>query len=168
MEDKWYAETVARTAALTIENGAKAVNDRIKQAKVDRNKDKTIIELEEIITDLQNDRSELLSIAQIYEEEFVDQKITDEDLHKIKEELIPTIKEFITLYEEYEMNNSGNFNAEEINQVVDMLAPFLSKEMLSMLQTIGFNYKRAIGEPLTKLVSSMILSNVNINNNPES
>lgn len=35
---------------------------------------------------------------------------------------------------------------------------FLSVEMVTVLQLMGFNFRKAIGEPLTDLVSRLILS----------
>ena len=48
---------------------------------------------------------------------------------------------------------------EENKENLEMLKPLLSKETFNILQLLGFNYKHAIGEPLTKLVNGLITSN---------
>jgi hypothetical protein len=40
--------------------------------------------------------------------------------------------------------------------MVDLLTPLLSAETVTILQLLGFNFRRAIGEPLTELVASLI------------
>lgn len=42
--------------------------------------------------------------------------------------------------------------------MIDVVRPLVSTEALTILQVIGFNFKRAIGEPLTDLVRSLIVS----------
>lgn len=40
---------------------------------------------------------------------------------------------------------------------IDMLRPLLSAETLTVLQVLGFNFKQAVGEPLTILLREQIL-----------
>ena len=49
-----------------------------------------------------------------------------------------------------------NINKDEINQIIDVLKPLLSIETFTILQLIGFNFREAIGIPLTKLVNKSI------------
>lgn len=42
--------------------------------------------------------------------------------------------------------------------MVDVLSPLISKETLTILQLLGFNFRKAIGEPLTVLLQKLILS----------
>ncbi|MFH4338650.1 hypothetical protein WAJ35_25055, partial [Acinetobacter baumannii] len=56
------------------------------------------------------------------------------------------------------MKNSDNENAQNISKSLDMIKPLLSKEMFNILQLLGFNFKQAIGEPLTVLIRGMISS----------
>jgi hypothetical protein len=41
---------------------------------------------------------------------------------------------------------------------LDRLTAILSPELVKVLQVLGFNYRRAIGEPLTELVAGLIRS----------
>jgi hypothetical protein len=45
-------------------------------------------------------------------------------------------------------------------ETIDMLKPLLSAETLAVLQVLGFNFKQAIGEPLTVLLRELILRQV--------
>ena len=55
------------------------------------------------------------------------------------------------------MEASGQ-SSEELNNAVKILSPLVSKETLTILQLLGFNFKKAIGEPLTSLIREMILT----------
>ena len=46
-----------------------------------------------------------------------------------------------------------------VNSILS-LRPLLSKETFNILQILGFNYKKAIGEPLTELIKELIISQV--------
>lgn len=63
-------------AEVTIRNTAGSIADRITAAKARKKDGETIVELEEIINGLVSDKSELVRIAQAYEEEFVAQRIS--------------------------------------------------------------------------------------------
>lgn len=45
-------------------------------------------------------------------------------------------------------------------QFVTQINKLLSPEILTILQLIGFNYRRAIGDPLTDFISSKIRSGI--------
>ena len=45
-----------------------------------------------------------------------------------------------------------------MKKAIDSLAPLLSVEMITVLQLVGFNFKKAIGEPLTLLLQKLITS----------
>ena len=47
-----------------------------------------------------------------------------------------------------------------MENAIDSLTPLLSVEMLTVLQLVGFNFKKAIGEPLTLWLQKFITSKV--------
>jgi hypothetical protein len=141
-------ETIAR-------NTAGAIFTKIQAVKAKNADKETIHELEEIINSLQSDRSELIQIAQAYEQEFVAQQISPEDIEYITTSFIPVLKDLI------EQNSSGENSAAAASiETIDRLTPLLSVEMLTVLQLVGFNFKKAIGEPLTLLLQKAITSKV--------
>jgi len=130
-------------ATLAARNTIAVVSDRIRKAKSNKNLEAQNAELQEIINDLLRDKTDLIRIANVYEQELISQRITDEDITYITENLIPILKGFIP---------------DEQNKVVEQLQKAFSKETLTILQLVGFNYKKAIGEPLTELVRNSIES----------
>ena len=136
---------VTQLAANLVEaatrNSASFISNKIKTAKAKKNEKATINELEEIISDLLNDKSEIQRIAQAYEQELISQKITESDIRYITDNLLPIFSEFI----------SDKVEIEQLEKI-------LSVETLTIMQLIGFNYKQAIGEPLTLLLRKTIES----------
>lgn len=139
MNDPIITQMAANLAEVAARNGASIISNKIKTAKTKRDNKETINELEEIISDLLADKAEIQRIAQAYEQELVSQKITEDDIKYITENLLPIFSEFIP-------------NKVEIEQ----LEKILSVETLTIMQLIGFNYKQAIGEPLTLLTRKAI------------
>lgn len=124
-----------------VSNTATIVADRVKTAHANKDKDKTIAALEEIINELVSDKSELTRIAQAYEQEFVSQKITEKELKYITDNVLPLLDKFIP---------------QNQKETVEQIKSVLSVETLTIMQLLGFNYKRAIGEPLTVLLQKNI------------
>ncbi len=140
-----FAQLAANLAEATARNGASFISNKIKASKAKKDDKKTIAELEEIISDLLNDKAEIQRIAQAYEQELVSQKITEKDIKYITDNLLPIFEEVLP------------------NKIeVDKMKKILSVETLTIMQLIGFNYKQAIGEPLTSLVRRMIENKVPI------
>lgn len=135
-------------------NAASTLFDRIRTAKAKKNDKEIINELEEIINDLISDKNELVQIAQAYKQELVAQQISEKDITYITTNVVPVLKK---LSQPTSSGTSGG--AVNMEQAVDALAPLLSVEALTVLQLIGFNFKQAIGEPLTLLLQKFIMSN---------
>ena len=150
------ADLGIRLGEAGIRNTAGVVYDKIRTAKAKNNAQETIHELEEIISNLIFDKDELIGIAQTYKQEFVAQQISEGDIEYITTSFIPVLKELI------EQTSSGENSAAAANmeKAIDSLAPLLSVEMLTVLQLVGFNFKKAIGEPLTLLLQEFITSKV--------
>lgn len=72
------------------------------------------------------------------------------DITYITDKLLPTVEELMGL-------GGGD---EEQSEALAVVKKLVSKEMLTILQLVGFNYKRAIGEPLTRVVENLITSSL--------
>ena len=140
----------ANLVEITARNTASIINDKIKRVKAKKEDKKTIGEMEEIINDLINDKYHLERIAKSFEEELITQKITDKDIEYITKNIIPII---------------SNFIPEENREQLEQLKKLLSVESLTIMQLIGFNYKKAIGEPLTMLLRKNIEQLIPSNHN---
>ncbi len=158
--DPQVAQQVAdlgiRLGDTVLRNTAGAIADRIKTVKAKKDDKATIHELEEIISSLIADKNELVQIAQAYEQELVAQQISQEDIEYITDSFIPVLKDLI---KQTSSDQSGG-GATNIEKTIDSLKPLLSVEMLTVLQLVGFNFKKAIGEPLTLWLQKAITSKI--------
>lgn len=146
MEDptaRILTQTVADLAAAAARNTVGAVADKISTAKKKRDQAKTITELEALINDLVNDKIELERIAKTFENELVTQQISDSDISFIVNTVVPLVEKF----------TQGDPKSQEYIGIAKQL---LSKETLKVMQLIGFNYREAIGGPLTSLCADVI------------
>lgn len=135
-----------------VRNTAGTVADRIAAARARKRDQETIAELEEIVNELIADKSELMRIAQAYEQELVAQRISADDVEYITSNIVPVLTELME-------STAGDAGQEgSIQEMMDLVRPILSVETTTVLQLIGFNFRRALGEPLTELVSRLILS----------
>lgn len=143
--DPQVAELGIQLADVGVRNTVAAVSGRIKAAKAKKQDAETINALTEIVNDLLADRNDLVQIARGYEQVLDAQRISEEDITYITESILPIIKKMAEA--------GGN---DETDEMIDLLQPILSVETITVLQLLGFNFKKAIGEPLTTLVSQLI------------
>lgn len=132
-------------------NGASSIRDKITSVKSKKNDKQTIETMEEIINDLISDKHEVITISKAFEEEIAERKISEKDIEYITEEFIPVIEKLL-------LSTSEPDEAENLNSMISILKPIISVETLTVLQLIGFNFKKGIGEPLTHLISEYIKS----------
>lgn len=98
----------------------------------------------------------MIRIAHTYEDKLVDQKITETEINYITESIIPLIEKLL--------DQNGSDSAEKVQENLDLFKSLISKETLSILQILGFNFKEAIGEPLTHLLASLIEAKIESTN----
>ena len=67
------------------------------------------------------------------------------------------------LHSEGEKEEEGEEKGVE-KETIDQIKSILSEETLKILQTLGFNYRQAIGEPLTQIVRAWVLSKTDADN----
>ncbi len=149
--EKQFAELGIKLGEAVLRNTAGAIASKIQATKAKKNNEETIQELEEIINTLVADKNELVRIAQAYEQQFVAQQISKKDIEYITDKFIPVLKDLIK-------QTSGD--DAKLQKTIDDLTPLLSVETLTVMQLLGFNYKKAIGEPLTLLLQRAITSKV--------
>lgn len=136
----------AQLAASAIRNGATAIGDRITAIRARRDDKEIIAELEQIINDLLSDKNELVRISRAFEDELVSQRISESDVNYIVGSIIPVIE------------GLAGGNTSSAGQQLDAVKQLLSKETITVMQLLGFNFAKAIGEPLTELARSAILA----------
>ena len=135
-----------------IKDGATYIYDKLKAIRALENKDEIIERLNELINKLVEDKNSLINIINAYEEKLIMQKISDEDIEYITESIIPLLEKIL--------EEAENDDAAKAKEAMKLIKPILSKETFNILQLLGFNFKQAIGEPLTQLVSAFITSRI--------
>lgn len=133
---------------VSARNTAETVYDKIKLVKQKNNDKETVNVLEDLINNLITDKNELIQITKCYEQEFITRDISNEDIEYITRELLPLVTTFLPF-------SGGD------NEFVSTIKKVLSAETLKILKLLGFNYKEAIGQPLTNLVSKAIENQTN-------
>lgn len=152
MDPELQALAVQLTGS-AVRNSARAITERIGTLKAKKQDQETIAELEQIINDLIADKSEILRIAQAYQEELVAQRISDEDVQYVTVNILPVLR---TLAQSSASTDGGA----GVEQTMKLLEPILSVETITILQVLGFNFRKAVGQPLTELLSNLITSRV--------
>lgn len=149
MDNNIVTDLVVKTADMMIKNTTETIFNRIDAAKGNRDKEKTILALEEIIKYLLDDKNKLNQIIRQYEELLAIQKLSDKNIDYITENIVPLLSQVLAS----DVVIKGNEEkAKEINEVINLLTPLLSVETLTILQLLGFNFREGIGDPLTNLV----------------
>lgn len=153
-----HVEALAlQLADTSTRNTAASIIGRIAVLRKTKKDAETINELEEMVHNLLSDKSDLTLIAQAYEQELVAQKISEEDIEYISTQFVPVLRSFVESAADSEGQDVG-----EARRMLELVQPLLSVEMVTVMQLIGFNFRKAIGEPLTELVSRIILSKAQI------
>lgn len=144
-------------ATIAGRKSVETIFDKIKTVKQKGNKDEVISSLEEIINELISDKNSLIQISRAYEEKLITQKMTENEIDYITTSIVPLLEE---LLEQSNREDSG-----KIQEGIELVKSLLSKETFNIMQILGFNFKKAIGEPLTELLASLIRSKINATEN---
>jgi hypothetical protein len=140
------AELGASLTVLAAKGTATAVTNKIKTIKDERSTDKIRSTYDEIINELLNERDEAIRIAQSYKSEVDRIAISDDDI----EHLSATVDTVLGLLKTYSPELS-------VSQF-EVFKVLINKDTLKTMQLLGFNYKAAIGEPLTNICAEKIKS----------
>jgi len=149
MNDLTMASLVEIGTSLTtlaVKGTVSAVSSKVKAIKMEKDVETIKNKYDEIINELLSEREEAIRIAQVYKSELERIEISDEDinhLHNTVEKVLEILKVMspTTPIENYE----------QIKELIGI-------DTLKTMQLLGFNYKAAIGEPLTQLCANAILS----------
>lgn len=144
-------------ATITGRMSVQAIFDKMKAVKQKENKEETISNLEEIINELIADKNSLIRISQAYEEKLITQKMTETEIDYITTSVVPLLEELL--------KQSNRNDSAKMQEGLDLIKQLVSKETFNIMQILGFNFKKAIGEPLTELLASLIRSKINTTEN---
>jgi len=139
-------ELASSLTSLVAKETTSTVNTKIKSIQLLRDIESVRNSYDAIINELLSEREEAVRIAQVYRAEVDRYQISDEDIHHLHvtaERVIEIIQSF-----------SSETNIEQYTQIKELI----SIDTLKAAQLLGFNYKQAIGEPLTELCAKKITS----------
>lgn len=145
--DKELIDLGIRLGELAFVNTTSFVSTKIKSFKNEKDIQKLKNNYEEIINQLLDEKQEAIRIAQAYREEVENTNISDEKIDYLHN----TITKALKVLENYGNSEEETLGATEIVKLID-------KDVLKTMQLLGFNYKEAIGQPLTELCKDYINS----------
>ena len=140
------AELAASLTTLAVKGTVSSISTKIKAIKLEKNVETVKNQYDEIINELLSEREEAVRIAQVYKSEIERYQISDDDIAHLHR-TVETILELVQM-------TSPQINIESFNQIKNLI----SIDTLKSLQLLGFNYKEAIGKPLTDLCANAINS----------
>ena len=143
-------------ATLSANGTASAVTAKVKALKAEKNADIIRTAYDELISELLEERANAIMIAQGYKAELDRVQISDDDIASLD----ATIGRVLDLI----APDPGQGDSNEVaaararRESLQQLRQLVSADTLRTMQLLGFNYKAAIGEPLTNLCAQKIAS----------
>ena len=171
--DPTYAQPLVEMGVslteLAIKGTATAVTNKIKAIKEEKNAEKLRNTYDEIVNELLSERDEAVRIAQAYKSELDRIIISDDDI----EHLHNTVSRVLEIIKAFQLASAATKGAEKVAKVTaqvesyEQIKELISVDTLKTMQLLGFNYKAAIGEPLTQICANAI-SNIGTKNKSQS
>jgi len=140
-------ETGISLTALAVKGTVSAVTTKVKALKTEKDLEIVRNKYDELINEILSEREEAVRIAQLYKNEVDRLVISDKDI----EHLNKTISQVLGIFQEF----APGVNLETYSQ----LQGLINVDTLKAMQLLGFNFKAAIGEPLTTICANAILGN---------
>lgn len=143
---------------LAIKGTATAVANKIKTVKDEKSSEKIRNTYDEIVNELLSERDEAVRIAQAYKSELERIVISDEDI----EHLHNTVSRILEIVKTFQLAAAMAKGSDEVAKVTaqvqnyEQIKELISVDTLKTMQLLGFNYKAAIGEPLTQICANAI------------
>ena len=139
-------------STLVLKGTATAIHGKIESIKQEKSVDVVRNTYNEIVNQLLEEREDAVRIAQTYKQELEKVVISDEDIEYLQE----TISKVLDIISMFTPNDNDNEKAKSNIETMKSLKDLISKDVLKTMQLLGFNYKAAIGEPLTQLCANAI------------
>lgn len=125
-------------AVLANKNVAGVVANRFQAIRTKKSLEEACNSYEEIINELIAERSQIIAIAQAYETELKRYTLGDEDIEYLQSTASAALDAMAAF--------SPGTNLESLGS----LKSLISVDTLKAMQLLGFDYKKAIGDPLTE------------------
>ena len=150
----------ANLTSLVLKGTATAIHGKIEGLKREQNADVIRTAYNEMINQLLEEREDAVRIAQTYKAELEKVVISDEDIEYLQQ----TVSKVLDVIKSLQLVDTLNADPEKQAKAkasmaaVESIKNLISKDVLKTMQLLGFNYKAAIGEPLTELCANAISS----------
>lgn len=138
------AEMGANLTSLAVKGTVTAVTTKIKSIKMERDIEVIKNRYDEILNELLSEREQAVRIAQQYRNELERYQISNEDI----DHLHATVGKVLEILKAMSPDTPVK-GYEQIRELI-------SVDTLKTMQLLGFNYKAAIGEPLTQACATAI------------
>ena len=155
---------------LAVKGTASAVTKKIRAVKDIKDAEKLRTIYDALINEVLQEREEAVRIAQAYKSELERIVISDEDI----EHLHNTVSNILEIFKNIQLagvapqDTLGVMRVQKQIETMEQVKNLISVDTLKTMQLLGFNYKAAIGEPLTQICSRAILSLTERKNTPVS
>lgn len=123
------------------------VTNKITQIKSNHDLKKQVTDYEQLVNDLLDNKNKLELTARNYKERLEQVTISDSDI----ESLHSTVNTVLKIIKP--LSQSGE---QEDEKSIDIVLDLLNSDTLKTLQLLGYNYKKAIGEPLTQITADFL------------
>lgn len=143
-------------ATLSAKGTASAVSAKVKALKTERDADAMRAAYDELVNELLEERGNAIMIAQAYKAELDRVYISDEDIASL-DATIGRVLDLIAPDPGCDDTHEA-VEAKAKRDGLQQLRQLISADTLRTMQLLGFNYKAAIGEPLTNLCAQKIAS----------
>lgn len=142
----FLSDTGFALANLIVKGTVSSVSTKITTMKNEHDINTVRNRYNEMINELISEREEAIRIAQIYKNEIDRIEMSDDNIENLQN----TVSRILDILKKMDPNAQ-----------VDTFAQFkelINADTLKTMQLLGFNYKAAIGEPLTELCANSISS----------
>ena len=123
-----------RLSELAIKTTAANVYDRINARKARKVDTETINDLEEIINELLEEKQELVRISNALSDRLRAARMSDDEIGYITGTFLPKLSELAA--------GMGGAEGSQLAGGIDQIRPLVAAETLTMLQLIGFDFRR--------------------------
>lgn len=130
------------------------VTNKITQIKSNHDLKKQVTDYEQLVNDLLDNKNKLELTARNYKERLEQVTISDSDIESLHNTVSTVIKLVRPLSQSEKENDEKS---------IDIVLDLLNSDTLKTLQLLGYNYKKAIGEPLTQITANFLKNKLDIN-----
>ena len=137
-------ETGTQLAVLAAKGTATAVSNKFQSIRQKKQTEEICNSYEELINEVVAERAQAIAVAQAYEAELRRYEISDEDINHLR----ATVSDALDVLKEMSPNMDIT--------VFEQLKSLITVNTLKAMQLLGFDYKAAIGDPLTRACADAI------------